>query len=280
MLFPLTVTPARYDYLWFENFELTKNAFLNEHVLVRNLGVIKNDLSKRMVGLNAIIKYNSQKEHCAGKNHEMIQNLIYRVSSDLMNITNFIHFQKTISLKTCYSKYRSLKQKLINVPFNYDKIYNTNNMNLLEAAQKGIIMLQETYDQEIKQYSAGHLRLKNVIEHSSRNIDSLQPDDLASMSSMAFNYFHWYDTSLKYLKAATDMFYSLSQEKRNEFPKILEKSISAMRKHYPVYHNDILNKKTNPVGPDWKVYPYIVNTGINDIIRQSDIIVFCLSFYD
>ena len=92
MLFPLTVTPARYDYLWFENFELTKNAFLNEHVLVRNLGVIKNDLSKRMVGLNLIIKYNSEKEHYAGKNHEMVQNFIYRVSSDLMNITNFIHF--------------------------------------------------------------------------------------------------------------------------------------------------------------------------------------------
>jgi hypothetical protein len=272
LLFPLTVIPARYDYLWFENFELTKNAFLNEQELVKNLRIIRNDLSKRMRELNATIRYISHKDYCADKNEEIVHNLIYRVNSDSMTIVIFFRFQKTILLKTWYSKYRSLKQKIIHF-FHYDKIYNTNIMNIMDAAQRGIIMLQETYNQDIKQYSAGHLRLKNVIEDDSRNIDFLQPDDLASMSSMAFHYFHWYDTSLKYLRAAIDMFYSLSQEKRYESPNTLEKSLSVMRKQYPVYHNAVLHKKTNPIGTDWKVYAYIVNTGIKGKMRHSVIIL-------
>ena len=135
LLFPLTVIPARYEYLWFENVELTKNAFLNEQELVKNLGIIRKDLSKRMDELNTIIKYKSQKEHCDDKNEEMAQNLVYRIKSDSMNIPNFIRFQNTILLKKCYSKYRSLKQKLVHL-FNYDKIYNTDNMNILDAAKK------------------------------------------------------------------------------------------------------------------------------------------------
>ena len=87
---------------------------------------------------------------------------------------------------------------------------------------------------------------------------------------MAFHYFHWYDTCLKYLKAAINMFYSLSREKRNEFPNTLEKSLLVMQKQYPMYHNYVLNKKTNLIGPDWKVYPYTVNSGIKDMLMQSD----------
>ena len=122
-------------------------------------------------------------------------------------------------------------------------------------------MLQETYNQEIKEFSSGHIRLKNRIERNSRNIDSLRPDDLAAMSSMSFYYLHWYDTSLKYLNASIDMLYSLEKEKHDNIPKKLEKELLKMMKHFPSYHNQIFSKKSNIFGPDWKVYPYAVNTG-------------------
>lgn len=77
-----------------------------------------------------------------------------------------------------------------------------------------------------------------------------------------FSSYHWYDTGLKYRKAAIDMFYSLYNEKTNLRPRVLKNVLFKMKKYYPLYHNYIFNKKHNPFEPDWKVYPHIGNTGI------------------
>ena len=100
LLFLFTVTPSRYDYLWFENFELTKNTFVEEQELVGNLEIFRNDLTKQIGELSRIIKYNSHRDYCVDKNKEMGQNLIDSIRSDAMNISNFIGFRKTILLNT------------------------------------------------------------------------------------------------------------------------------------------------------------------------------------
>ena len=94
-------------------------------------------------------------------------------------------------------------------------------------------MLQETYDQEMKSYSAGHLRLKTGIQRNSRTVDGLVADDLAAMSAMSFSYFHWYDNGIKYLKSAIDGYYSLSNDQRNKPPRFVEKILLIMKKQYP-----------------------------------------------
>ena len=260
LLFPFTVISSRYEYLLFENFELTKKVFLVEQEFVKNLRIIKNDLSNYMKELNATINYNSRAEDNSDKGNIIAHKFENGISTYLTNTPNLIRYEKAFLLNTFYSSYRALEQKLIRL-FNYNKIYHRSVQNVMDAAQKGVIMLQETYDQDVKEYSAGHLRFKNGIELNSRKIDSLQPDDLAAMSTMAFSYFHWYDTSLKYLKSAIEMFYSLSKGKRDEFPNSLEKSLINMHKLYPSIHNEMFNKKSNFIGPDWKLYPYIVDTG-------------------
>ena len=107
-----------------------------------------------------------------------------------------------------------------------------------------------------------HLKSKKFIEHSSRKIDSLQPDDLAAMSTLAFEYYKWYDNSLIYLKEALESYYCLSNEQRREMPtEDFEKSLLMMKKHYTSYHNQLLQKKDNILGDSWKLYPYPVDKG-------------------
>ena len=76
---------------------------------------------------------------------------------------------------------------------------------MLDGALKGVIMLQDTYDQNIKNYSQGHFVLKNNVLVTSRRSDHLRADDLAYMAALAFDFFKWYDASVRYLKEAIDL---------------------------------------------------------------------------
>lgn len=260
LLFPLSIKSSRYEYLLFENFEVTKTAFIKEQRLVKSLQMMRNDISKRISRINSTINDVSEVRNFAFINKEVVQNVDYRSGDYIKTLLPLDRYTSIVLLNELLYKYHLLKIDAIDL-FNYDKHFNLNVKDIMDAAQKGVIMLQETYDQDIKEYSAGHLRFKNGIERKSRQIDSLQPDDLAAMSTMAFNHLHWYDTSLKYLKAAIDKFFPLSKEKRDEFPKALETDLLLMKKQFPSYHNDMFYKKSNLIGPDWKVYPRVVNTG-------------------
>ena len=261
LLLPFTVVCSRYDYLLFENFELMKQSFLKEQELVKNLKILRSDLYQQMDALNSNINNASSLETYADLSMKRLQKSEHRIDFHLKNISRCIQHEIIVLMDTRYLNYRDLKQDYSDM-YNYTKSYQLGSGDIIDAALKGVIMLQETYDQEIKEYSAGHLRFKSSIERNSRKIDSLQPDDLASMSTIAFNDFNWYDSGLYYLKAAIDMFYSLSNEKRKELPEGLEKSMLMMKKQYPLYHNDMFYKKPNIIGPDWKMYPHIVNKGV------------------
>ena len=46
---------------------------------------------------------------------------------------------------------------------NYQKLYKLSTRNIMEAAVKGVIMLQETYNQKIQDYSSGDLSLTKCV---------------------------------------------------------------------------------------------------------------------
>ena len=60
-------------------------------------------------------------------------------------------------------------------------------------------------------YDGYHLDLKNNELVKSRSVDSLQVEDLISMSGVAFNELKWYDASIRYLQQATEKFFSTSR---------------------------------------------------------------------
>ena len=167
-----------------------------------------------------------------------------------------------------WSNFHSLYIKVkdnFNFLFDFEKVYQRSTQEIMDGSLKGLVMLQETYEQDIKDFSKGHLHLKNkiTIERTSRNIDSLQPDDLAAMSTLAFDDYKWYDNSLTYLRAALESYYSLSYEQRREMPtEDFEKTLLWMKKHYTSYHNQLLQKKNNSLGESWKLYPYPVDRGL------------------
>ena len=112
-----------------------------------------------------------------------------------------------------YSSYRKIKGS-IDLLFVFEGVYKLSALQILNGALKGLVMLQETYAQDIKDFSKGHFYLKNTIECTSRKTDSLQPDDLAAMSSLAFKHYNWYNNDLAYLEKSLNSYYYLSPKQR------------------------------------------------------------------
>ena len=228
----------------FENFELTRQVFIDEQLIVKYLQYNSQELQKQILNLN--ININALSVNYFHKNLKWKQ-----------KTRKYINLQP---LSISYLRSHPLSSNQSNI-YSYDPFQSLSDVKIMFAALKGVIKLQEAYNQDIKNYSKGHLRLKHGTKRSSRSIDSLQPQDLASMANIAFNYFNWYDTGIKYLKEAMDLFFSISNNDLMQIPKRLEQYLLIMKTWFPKYHNNILNKKENIIGPDWKVFPYKIDTG-------------------
>ena len=258
---PLTILCSRYDYLAFENFELTKSNFLLEQEVVRNLQHTRNILHQQLSDLKQ-----------ANENIVTPNNSVIDITKERKNVVPNIYISQHKScspLNGFYNIYKQIKAKY-NKPYPYKALYSISAQDLLIAACKGVIMLQETYDQNITEFSKGHLRIKSDLDKSSRMVDSLRMEDLMAMSNVAFNFYKWYDTALKYLKRAIHIFPStLKKNSVNTQHLEIENKLSSMKREYPLYHNDMFDKKTNFIGPDWKMYPNKVDMGKNDIILYN-----------
>ena len=262
LMFSPKLNGSRYDFLLFENFEYTRMLFIGEQETIRELQLNRRYLYQKMDYLNDRIYNNPVTPHRLGTELSktqlaMLDNSLgfqLKMVSDCLNSSRLSTFvisnQKYNDFKTWY-----------NYDFSFGHLAGTFVSTIMESAIKGLVMLQETYDQDITNFSRGHLHLKSGVDRNTRRMDSLQVDDLASMSTMAFNHYKWYDTGIRYLKTAIGLFESLSLEERKELPSNLEESLLLMKKQYPAYHNGLLNKKKNIIGPGWKLSPYLIDTG-------------------
>ena len=259
------IISEKYEYYLFENFEMTKDCFIKEQGINKALQINRQNLYHKMEALSHSIYISQEPSSAIGSNTQKLhaQNVHDKSKFTFKLMFNKYQFRKLSIWSNFYSLYLKVKDKF-NFLFDFEKVYKRSTLEIMDGALKGLVMLQETYEQDIKDFSKGHLHLKNknIIEPRSRKIDSLQPDDLAAMSTLAFEYYKWYDNSLIYLKEAFESYYSLSNEQRREMPtEDFEKSLLMMKKHYTSYHNQLLQKKDNILGDSWKLYPYPVDKG-------------------
>jgi len=87
----------------------------------------------------------------------------------------------------------------------------------------------------------------------------LNPEDMAVMSKLAYNDFNYYDSAIEYLKTAFDMLRSVREDKIFFRSKQLKDQLLKMKKTYPSYHNELLEKHKRSIGNGWKLYPYKVD---------------------
>ena len=280
LLSPITVicdiTSDKYSYLLFENFEMTKGSFKKEQKVFTALQVNRKNLHYKLDELNhwtteklpSIVGRNLQKT-----NEQTLENCLH-ISIKYMISTYY--FRKKLLLNDFQPEHHQVGDKY-NFVFDFEKMYRQNMVDIMKGGLRGLVMLQETYEQDIHLFSKGHLRLKSNLDANSRRIDSLRPDDLAAMSVLAFEFYKWYDNSLKYLKEALKSFYLSSYVEKNKDNVIdgIEKYLVAMKRHYSSYHNQLHSKKKNILGNGWKLYPYIVNTG-----RTTNLCVYQISLID
>ena len=264
-LLPVIIS-EKYQYYLFENFEMTKDCFVKEQGINKALQMNRQNLLHKMDALSQRIYIDQEPSSIIGSNTQKLysQNFHDKLEFTLRLMYNRYQFRTLSVWSNFHSLYIKVKDNF-NFLFDFEKVYHRSTQEIMDGSLKGLVMLQETYEQDIKDFSKGHLHLKSkkFIEHSSRKIDSLQPDDLAAMSTLAFEYYKWYDNSLIYLKEALESYYSLSNDQRRELPtEDFEESLLMMKKHYASYHNQLLQKKDNILGDSWKLYPYSVNKGL------------------
>merc|ERR1712226_1168340 len=135
-------------------------------------------------------------------------------------------------------------------------------------------MLQETYNLNMNLFSKGMVGDKNTF--LSRRIDSLHPDDLVLMSTIAIMTFRWYDNSLMYLEEAVNVLYRLSVTERNKWPFTFHSTMLNLTKSYSTAHNKMLNNNRKYIGSDWKSSPFFVKEGLVKYFDGNHLIVLCL----
>ena len=257
------IISEKYQYYIFENFEMTRDCFVKEQGMNKALQINLQNLYHKMDELTNRIYTKQEPSSSIGSNTNKIyaQNFHKNLIFTFKLIYNNSNLRKRSVWIYFHSLYHNVKDNF-NFLFDFDKAFKRSTIEIIDGALKGLVMLQETYEQNIKDFSRGHLHLKNFVERTSRKKDSLQPDDLVGMSTLAFEHYKWYDNSLKYLKEALERYYSLSHEKRRELlSEDFEKTLLVKKKYYTSYHNQLLHKKDNILGDSWKLYPYPVDKG-------------------
>ena len=261
LLFPILINCSQYEYLMFENFELTKNSFLKEQQIVKQLKDIRKSLHQQIEQLEG---HKNRNMDLYNDNSTIPVNIPKLKQNDFPSSEEFLSHDLEISSmnksNTNYTSYKDAYEGVFNHKLDFG---NVNNSDVIHAALKGLIMIQETYTQDMEKYSKGHISFKDHVTETSRSTDSLKSEDLLTMSTIALNDFNWVDNAVTYLKAAINEFYSSTEENRANLPDGFEESLLTTKNQLSVYHNEMLAKKDNPIGTEWKLHPYRVDTGLN-----------------
>ena len=250
---------SRYDYILFENVEVIKKSFVKEHAIISELFDIRKNLKSRIRR-----NYFHSNGNVNGREYATLTDYFFYLKTNRGNWPNLqqniVFYEKPLANQQVFdintvSRYNDCLHRLT---YNYsipEKL-------IIQGALKGLIMLHETYKVNITEFAKGHIG--NEKTTFSRHIDSLQPDDLAYMSTIAMTVFKWYDNSLNYLKAAFDHVYYSSKTIQNNFLQTskLQETLLSMKNIYSIAHNEMLYKNDVSIGSEYKLYEYIVDTGV------------------
>ena len=117
----------------------------------------------------------------------------------------------------------------------------------LNGALKGMLILQETYQLDPKDFLKGQIIYKNQIFKSRY---SMTVQDLEKLTKLAFKY-EWFDNSITFLKAIN------STE---------NKDILQLKNNLIKVHNKLVMARKARISKKSKVFPFIVN---NNLVKKS-----------
>ena len=262
VLFPVSVGSYFLDYDIFENFNLTKNLFIKEQKLVKELKEIRAYLYQRRNSTTQSI-YDSAKNMNIEGTHVQLQNSISLNYSRFKptNVLGITVFQKPANFSSFTPRTQNNTKYTENIQY-LDLSDNVSSKGILRGALHGVLMIYETYDLDIRQFSKGIFRFRNGIENNSRQCDSLHVDDLAMMSTVAMEA-NWYNTSIECLRESISLYGQfLDKKAKYHLPPDLIKILLSKKKSYSNCHNKMLIEKQKVLGPDWILFPYIVDEGV------------------
>ena len=156
-LLPLIIVSERYSFLLFENFESTKSIFTKEQSVVQSLRSNLKTMNCKLDGLKSrLISYSNVSFLKDAQNGSIA--------------TNHIHFQRKIVLGNVYGRHAfpndNVSSALVslfedaNHTFDFGRAYKVPIIEIMKSALKGLIMIQDTYHQDIKQFSNGDLNME------------------------------------------------------------------------------------------------------------------------
>ena len=261
------------DFLFFENFDLTKKSLLEEQVISRDLKQLRQNLVYQINDLNKMLRINQiAVEDKNSLNSKGIGIYNYEFNRRYTIIRIQLNEIKS-SFYGLVLAYRSFKRRHT-FTFGYETVYTSfKNIDLVKAAVRGVIMLQETFNQNIDEFLQSYLTIKNNVLRDGQKLNLLEPSDFIVIARIAFDDYKWFDTAIKYLKTAIELFYSKKNYLNTSNSRNLEDIMSFMKKKYSQHHNEMLSRMDNPIGPEWKLYPTMVNPGIGNDFWHS-----CLLF--
>jgi len=132
----------------FENFEYTKEIFIKEQHVVKKLQTPKREIQNQILILRENIKdiakgYGSFDVKTFKKPKYVIKYLKRKLKRHILN--------KNIG----FSKMHSINHSFLNSNKSYipklEYVGNSNEVDIIEAATQGLVMLQQTYDQAISE---------------------------------------------------------------------------------------------------------------------------------
>ena len=240
---------ARYDYLLYENHEKTKQLNIEEQPFVRKLDRFRFEISELKFMLKRILVH-----------------MIFIVDKN-----NHTHIAQSYNIKriptfrgelNILSKYSTHKERKYDFPIIEDFIKSgTSLTHIIMGAKKGVLSLRQTYNLNLANFSRGILKLTRNDTIRSRVVDSLQPDDLVSLAEISITQYNWYDSGLLYLREAIESVKAISTNKEIVNFSNIKKNLESMMSLCVQMHNQLILEKNKSTGPDWKLFPFLVNKG-------------------
>ena len=206
--------PEFHKFLVFENFEATMKLFISEHKLVRKL--------------------KKTREHTLTIEKNILNNILTPVATTSQYYTIGLR-KRVVQYRRQYLLLllsKTTKNKFFDLEYNF----NNTRKEVMEGALKGILTLQETYDQNITAFSSGTVEWIGYKTSGSRITDKLVADDLASMSILAFTLFEWYDASVIYIHEAIRKLKELEDIRKVYLLRAFDSTLHQMMYKYMSYN--------------------------------------------
>ena len=152
------IMSEKYSFYFFDNFEMTKDCFIKEQNIVKGLRLSRETLHYNVHKLNRVIYnyYNLSSIMACNTQRTHNKNLKKELHFTLTLLYRRYNFGKITVWSNIHHLYLKMKD-ILNFSFNFERVYKRSTLDIVNGALKGLVMLQETYEQDIIDFSKGQL---------------------------------------------------------------------------------------------------------------------------